>query len=179
MRLPCTVMVPMELPGESVPPLLIQVVGSVPVPPTVAPLFTSRPLDDAIDPSTMRLPLLTAVAPVYVAFPAMVSVPVPYLISGRLPTVPFCQERCVGHQIVVGKAELQNRRLREITGDVVESEDTATKRTDRKDVNCGVIGKCTDLSVRQTRPKSPPVRESADRIAIGRRNRALRVRHIV
>ena len=38
-RLPCTVSVPIELPGASVPPLMV-VLPTVPVPPSVPPAFT-------------------------------------------------------------------------------------------------------------------------------------------
>ena len=54
--------VPIELPGESVPPIVL--VGSVPVPPTVAPAFTVSPLDVAIEPFTSSVPAATVVAPV-------------------------------------------------------------------------------------------------------------------
>jgi hypothetical protein len=56
------VIVPIELPGDSVP--LIVVEGSVPVPPTSAPAPTVRLLDDAIEPLTINAPALTLVAPV-------------------------------------------------------------------------------------------------------------------
>ena len=55
-------MVPIELPGESVP--LIVVEGSVPVPPTSAPVATVSPLDAAIEPSTIKAPAFTLVGPV-------------------------------------------------------------------------------------------------------------------
>ena len=54
--------VPIELPGESVPAIVV--VGSVPVPPTVAPAFTVSPLDVAIEPFTSSVPAATVVAPV-------------------------------------------------------------------------------------------------------------------
>ena len=57
-------MVPIELPGESVPPALIRVVGKVPVPPRSVPALTSRPLEAAIEPFTMSAPVFNVVAPV-------------------------------------------------------------------------------------------------------------------
>ena len=56
-------MVPIELPGASVPPLIV-VEGRVPVPPTEPAGSTDSKLDDAIEPFTTRLPALTVVAPV-------------------------------------------------------------------------------------------------------------------
>ena len=56
-------MVPMPLPGASVPPL-ITVDGNVPVPPIVPPVLTVSPLEDAIEPLTKSVPALTVVAPV-------------------------------------------------------------------------------------------------------------------
>jgi hypothetical protein len=59
--LPFTVIVPMELPGESVPLLMIAL-PIVPVPPRVAPPFTVS-VELGIAPFTVSLPPLTAVAP--------------------------------------------------------------------------------------------------------------------
>jgi hypothetical protein len=55
--------VPVELPGASVPPLIV-VMGKVPTPLKVPPLFTVNPLEEAIEPSTSSVPPLTIVAPV-------------------------------------------------------------------------------------------------------------------
>ena len=56
-------MVPGELPGAKVPPLLIVVAPTVPVPPSVAPLLTVT-AELAIEPFTDSVPALTVVAPV-------------------------------------------------------------------------------------------------------------------
>ena len=61
-RLPCTVSVPIELPGESVPPLIV-VLPIVPLPPMVPPALTVR-AELAIEPFTDSVPPLTVVAPV-------------------------------------------------------------------------------------------------------------------
>src|SRR6516165_373780 len=58
------------------------------------------------------------------------------------------EERRVWHRIIISEAELQNRGLREITRDIVKSEDTAAKGTDSKHIDCRVIGECTDLGIR-------------------------------
>jgi hypothetical protein len=63
-RLPCTVNVPIELPGASVPPLLIAAEPTVPLPPSVPPAFTVVRIDVAIEPFTSNVPALTVVAPV-------------------------------------------------------------------------------------------------------------------
>jgi hypothetical protein len=84
-RLPLTVVVPIEPPGENVPPALIVVVGSVPVPPTVAPAFTVRPLDLLIEPFTSSVPPLTVVGPVYVSMPPSVVTTVPVCVSAPVP----------------------------------------------------------------------------------------------
>jgi hypothetical protein len=60
--LPFTVIVPIELPGESVPPLMI-VLPSVPVPPSLPPAFTVT-VELAIEPFTIRVPPSIVVAPV-------------------------------------------------------------------------------------------------------------------
>jgi hypothetical protein len=124
------------------------------------------------------------VPPVYVAAPAIVSVPVPYFnqwARKRRPVKrrPVRQERRIRQRIVVGKPKLQDHRLREVAGDVVKGEDAAAKGADRKNIDRGIVSECTDLAVRQPRPKRSPVGEIADRIAVGRRNRALRIGHIV
>ena len=54
------VMVPIELPGESVP-LLTVTEPSCPVPPSVPPLTTA---DETIEPFTSSVPALTVVVPV-------------------------------------------------------------------------------------------------------------------
>jgi hypothetical protein len=59
--LPFTVNVPIELPGESAPFLMIAL-PTVPVPPRVAPPSTVR-VELGIEPFTVSLPPLTAVAP--------------------------------------------------------------------------------------------------------------------
>ena len=56
-------MVPIELPGASVPPL-ITVDATVPVPPSVPPALTVTRLELAIEPSTCSSPPLTVVVPV-------------------------------------------------------------------------------------------------------------------
>ena len=56
-------MVPIELPGASVPPL-IAVEGRVPVPPTEPAGSTDSRLDAAIEPFTISAPALTVVGPV-------------------------------------------------------------------------------------------------------------------
>ena len=55
-------MVPDELPGANVPPLMIVVAPTVPVPASVAPDFTVT-AELAIDPFTISVPALIAVAP--------------------------------------------------------------------------------------------------------------------
>jgi hypothetical protein len=75
-----TVSVPIELPGASVPPLMV-VVPTVPLPPRVPPAFTVVRLDDAVDPFTASVPPFTVVAPVYVLMPDRIMVPVPVLTS--------------------------------------------------------------------------------------------------
>ena len=67
---------PIEVPGDSVPPLLTTVVPTVPVPPSVPPLLTVT-LDNAIEPVTSNVPALTVVAPLYKFTPERVSVPAP------------------------------------------------------------------------------------------------------
>ena len=62
-RLPCTVSVPIELPGDSVPPLMV-VLPTVPVPPSVPPAFTVVVGEAAIEPFTSSVPPLTMVLPV-------------------------------------------------------------------------------------------------------------------
>jgi hypothetical protein len=54
-------MVPGELPGANVPPLLIVSPPTVPVPESVAPEFTVT-AELAIEPLTISVPTLTAVA---------------------------------------------------------------------------------------------------------------------
>src|SRR5262249_50644492 len=44
------------------------------------------------------------------------------------------EERGIGQRIVVGKAELQDRRLREIARDIVEAEDTTAEGADGKHI---------------------------------------------
>jgi len=61
--LPATVIVPGELPGAKVPPLLIVVGPTVPVPASVAPRFTVTG-ELAIEPFTIRVPPSIVVAPV-------------------------------------------------------------------------------------------------------------------
>ena len=56
-------MVPGELPGAKVAPLLMVVAPTVPVPASMAPLFTVT-AELAIAPFTMSVPALTVVAPV-------------------------------------------------------------------------------------------------------------------
>ena len=55
--------VPIEAPGDSVPPLML-VAPTVPVPPSVAPLLTVVRLDRAVEPFTSSVPAFTVVAPV-------------------------------------------------------------------------------------------------------------------
>ena len=55
--------VPIELPGDSVPPAIV-VAGNVPLPPMVPPGFTVSPLDDAIVLFTISVPPSTMVTPV-------------------------------------------------------------------------------------------------------------------
>jgi len=55
-------MVPGELPGAKVPPLLMVVAPTVPVPESVAPEFTVT-AELAIEPFTVRVPAFTVVAP--------------------------------------------------------------------------------------------------------------------
>ena len=62
-RLPCTVKRPIELPGASVPPLMV-VLPTMPLPPSVPPALTVSRLDDAIEPFTASVPASTVVAPV-------------------------------------------------------------------------------------------------------------------
>jgi hypothetical protein len=61
-RLPLTVIVPIEFPGASVP--LTTVDGRNPVPPTVPPAPTVSPEDVAMVPLTTSCPPVTEVAPV-------------------------------------------------------------------------------------------------------------------
>jgi hypothetical protein len=77
-------MVPGELPGANVPPLLIVVAPTVPVPASMAPLFTVTG-ELAIEPFTISVPALTAVAPEYVLMPDSVSVPVPIFVRPPVP----------------------------------------------------------------------------------------------
>src|SRR5262249_57294425 len=86
-RLPCTVMVPGELPGANVPPLMIVVAPTVPVPASVAPEFTVT-AELAIEPFTVSVPALTAVAPEYELLPKSVSAPAPILVNPPLPETP-------------------------------------------------------------------------------------------
>ena len=58
-------MVPGELPGAKVPPLLMVVAPTVPVPASVAPLFTVT-AELAIEPFTVSVPAVTVVGPLYV-----------------------------------------------------------------------------------------------------------------
>jgi hypothetical protein len=85
-RLPLIESVPIELPGASVPPLMV-VEGNMPLPPMLPPAFTVSPLDDAIEPFTESVPALTVVGPVYVLMPASPSVPVPAFTSPPLPSI--------------------------------------------------------------------------------------------
>src|SRR4051812_34705474 len=79
-------MVPMELPGDSVPPLIV-VLPSVPVPPSVAPLLIVVSDDVTIEPFTISVPALTVVAPKYVFVPESVNAPVPDLVKLPLPLI--------------------------------------------------------------------------------------------
>lgn len=56
-------MVPGELPGAKVPPLLIVVAPTVPMPASVPPLLTVT-AESAIEPFTTKAPALILVAPV-------------------------------------------------------------------------------------------------------------------
>ena len=62
-RLPVTFSVPIELPGDNVPPL-IRVLPTMPLPPSVPPALTVVRLEDTIDPLTLSSPPLTVVGPV-------------------------------------------------------------------------------------------------------------------
>jgi hypothetical protein len=63
-RLPFTVRVPIELPGDSVPPPWICVVPTVPVPPSVPPALTMVRTDAEFEPFTPSAPAFTVVLPV-------------------------------------------------------------------------------------------------------------------
>ncbi len=78
-------MVPMELPGAKVPPL-IKTSPMVPVPPSVPPLFTVV-MELLIEPLTDRVPELTVVAPVYVLMPIKLKRPVPCLVKLPVPLI--------------------------------------------------------------------------------------------
>lgn len=60
-RLPATVIVPMELPGASVPPLMV-VLPTVPLPPSVPPGPTVTA--ETSEPFTRSVPPVTLVTPV-------------------------------------------------------------------------------------------------------------------
>jgi hypothetical protein len=62
-RLPCTVKSPIELPGASVPPLMV-VSPTMPLPPSVPPVLTVNGLVGAVEPFTASVPAPTVVAPV-------------------------------------------------------------------------------------------------------------------
>ena len=57
-RLPLTVSVPTELPGDSAPPGRMVVGPTVPLPPSVPPKLTNTG-EDAIEPFTLSVPALT------------------------------------------------------------------------------------------------------------------------
>jgi hypothetical protein len=61
-RLPLTVSVPTELPGDSVPPARTVAGPTVPLPPSVPPKLTNTG-EDAIEPFTLKVPPLTKVGP--------------------------------------------------------------------------------------------------------------------
>ena len=61
-RLPLTVSVPTELPGDSMPPAKIVVGPTVPLPPSVPPALTSTL--EVIEPFTVSRPVSTVVGPV-------------------------------------------------------------------------------------------------------------------
>jgi hypothetical protein len=77
-------MVPGELPGAKMPPLMIVVAPTVPAPASMAPEFTVT-AELAIEPFTIRVPALTVVAPEYVSVPDSVRVPVPALVTPPVP----------------------------------------------------------------------------------------------
>ena len=85
--MPATVNAPIELPGDSVPPL-IMVLPTVPLPPSVAPASTVVSDDDAIEPLTESVPAFTVVAPEYMLLPASLSVPAPVLVRPPGPVMP-------------------------------------------------------------------------------------------
>ena len=57
------VIVPIEFPGERLPPLLTVVEATVPIPPSVAPDATVTPFEEASEPLTSSVPALTVVGP--------------------------------------------------------------------------------------------------------------------
>ena len=59
-RLPCTVSWPIELPGDSVPPLSV-VLPTAPLPPSVPPVLTVTA--EPMAPLTLSVPPFTAVGP--------------------------------------------------------------------------------------------------------------------
>lgn len=75
-RLPLTVSVPTEFPGESTPPGKIMVGPTVPLPPSVPPKLTNTG-EEAIDPFTLSVPALTKVGPLYVFTAVSTVLPVP------------------------------------------------------------------------------------------------------
>src|SRR2546421_373351 len=78
-------MVPIDVPGDSVPPLSIVVDETVPVPASVPPELTVAPLDDAIDPFTASVPALMGTPPAKVLLPVRTVVPVPSCVTAPLP----------------------------------------------------------------------------------------------
>ena len=63
-RLPSTLMVPIELPGDTLPPLM-WTLPNVPLPDSVPPVLTLTTDELFIEPLTLRLPASMFVAPVY------------------------------------------------------------------------------------------------------------------
>jgi hypothetical protein len=82
------VMVPGELPGANMPPLMIVVAPTVPVPASSAPAFTVT-AELAIEPFTTSVPALTVVGPLYVLAAVRLVVPVPFYWNAPLPEMTF------------------------------------------------------------------------------------------
>src|SRR5690242_18535709 len=80
-RVPCTVSKPIELPGDSAPPLIV-VLPTTPLPPSVPPALT---ITVAAVPLTVSSPPLTTAPPL--SAPSFVVVP-PELLVRRPETVP-------------------------------------------------------------------------------------------
>ena len=68
--------------------------------------------------------------------------------------------------MVVGKPELQRRRLREVAGDIIKCKDATTDRARHQNVDLRIVGELRNPRVRQTLSERPPARQVAIHVAV-------------